>query len=581
MIRWSYVLPRLLALVLVLLAAHYGLPPLLRWGLERALGSVTRTDVQLAQVWSSPARGEVRLGRLQMARHHADTTNILEFDSAHLQVDLAALTRQRYVIDQARIQGLRLHTPHTPRTAAELEPATADGDASSRDPAGDALRLWLAQAASLLQRRVEDQFESVALARQLADRWPQRWDQLQQQAQQLQHHAQRLRDNLQPLTAQPQLSAEAVRELQQRWQEAQALRHEIDALRMQITQLPAALAEDRQTLELALQQDQDRLRDQLQLVSLSGQQLTDFLLRGDAQRLWNQLEPWLEFAQWFTASPEWNQWAGRGQNIDFVDHAAEPNYLIRLAHLDGQLQVAGHDVDFVGRAHNLRWPRCFQTTEIAAPVQVDLITQGPFHAQLQATFDRVENVSHQRLVLRCDDLPLPGRSWGDEHGVAVAVAPSRVQIQALLTRTGDQFTGRLRLTQQHLELSVTAPPGTLPEPLLAPLAAGVRELDQLDVLVELERAGDTAHWRVHSDLGRQLEQRWRQAAQQVIAEQAAQLTAEAQQQVSGQLAWCQQQLAQQQAELQQRLGLANGLLADLPEPVAARIGSWSQWLQRF
>ena len=110
MIRWSYVLPRVLVLLVLLTAAHYGIPLVLRWGMIHAIETATRGQADVQQAWGSLVRGEVRVRGVQIARSASSDRNLFECDSATLALNLDALAHQRLVVDDAQIRGIRLDT---------------------------------------------------------------------------------------------------------------------------------------------------------------------------------------------------------------------------------------------------------------------------------------------------------------------------------------------------------------------------------------------------------------------------------------------------------------------------------------
>ena len=272
--------------------------------------------------------------------------------------------------------------------------------------------------------------------------------------------------------------------------------------------LAQQLERDQQSISNALENDRQNLQEKLHLAQLNGQQLNELLLDGEMRRWWGQLKPWLELAQLLTESPESNELGNRGRFVEFETKATEPSYLIRIAHLDGQLELAGHEIAFLGEASDLTLPGRHGVAQLDRPTRMKLVTQGPFTAQLFTQLDQIAGTPRQQLALRCDDLPVPGRTWGDEDSLSVAVAPSRVQVQARLVAHDGQIEGKVRVTQRDIELRVRGTDRAVPEMLIEPLHDSVAAIEQLDLWVDLSGSIAAPECRLRSDLGTNCRDGW-------------------------------------------------------------------------
>ncbi len=571
MIRWSYLLPRLAIVFALLIVTHFGASPLLRWALVRSLESTTGTEVEVDHVWASLTQSTIRIGALRVARDASSTTNVFQFDSAHLALDIGQLTHRRCVVDHAQIHGLQFNTP---RTDAPADRPSVDLTApDTRDLVRRGRRQteqWLRQLAAVLEVRVEDEFDSIPLARELARRWPADYRQLEEEARQIRRSAIELHQAFTKLSAQSDAMSQ-IAELQRRWPEVSQLSTKIATLHQRAVELANQIQADRDAIDTALQHDRENLREKLRITQLDGQLLGDYLLNGEAGRWWRQLKPWLEVASWLTRTPDTNALGNRGRNVNYEKTAAQPGFLIRNAGLDGRLWLAGHQVDFSGQARHLTFLGQYGDASSAPPTELNLITRGPFTARILTRLDRVADAPRQQIVLRCDDLPVPARRWGAADSVQISVAPSRLQLQARLIATRGSLDGRFRITQQDVSLTMVPTTNAALAPLFAPLTAAAAKINRIDVLVDVSGTLDAPRWQLQTDLGRQLQSQLQRAAEQLVREQTERLLAEAQQRLDAELAQLQQQLASRQQLLQQQLNAGKQLLSGLPQPVASRL----------
>ena len=81
LIRWSYLLPRLLVAAAALLTIHFGTPPLVRWAIVQTLSTTTGADAQIGTIWTSLPR-PMRIADVRVARNQHHPTNLVQFDSA-------------------------------------------------------------------------------------------------------------------------------------------------------------------------------------------------------------------------------------------------------------------------------------------------------------------------------------------------------------------------------------------------------------------------------------------------------------------------------------------------------------------
>jgi hypothetical protein len=298
------------------------------------------------------------------------------------------------------------------------------------------------------------------------------------------------------------------------------------------------------------------------------------------QHWWHQLTPWLELARWLTESPDCNQLENRGRKIEYGVWT-EPKYLVRSAYLDGELTLAGHSAPFVGKATDLTLPGQYGAVDLDRPTRLKLITKGPFTAELYAQLDRINGTARQQIAMRCDDLPVPGRTWGSSDDLCLSIAPSRVQVQAQLTLSEGHINGRMRVTQHSLELSARASADTIPPMLVEPLNDAARQIKQINLAIEIAGAWNSPQLQFHSDFGTELQTHLHSAAQEVVDRAREALLAQADHQLQDILHQSQLQLETEQVILQQQLDTAREVLAGLAEPVASRLQPLQGLLRKF
>ena len=110
MIRWRYLLPRLVLLGIVLGLIGLGLDPLVRWALISTGQSMTGAKVEIGSLETAPMATVVTLGDLRVADPRDPMKNLFEIERLALDLDAAALLRRKFIVDTARIDGIRVGT---------------------------------------------------------------------------------------------------------------------------------------------------------------------------------------------------------------------------------------------------------------------------------------------------------------------------------------------------------------------------------------------------------------------------------------------------------------------------------------
>ena len=597
MIRWSYLLSRLAILVVLLVVCHYGMPLAIRWGMIRGWHAATGTAVDVDRVWASVVRGKLRVDGAQFARSYSSRTNFLEFDAAELSLDLGALASHRYVIDTAQIHGIRLDTSrdgdYSPLPARKIVPPDMERLMSG----GRALsRRWIDQLVGHLERQIENEFGSIQLVRDLSDQWPAEYEQFEQQVRSCRAAAEQLRTLL---ASPPALSIDSatLAEWQKRWQEVTRLQDQMVRLRQQLEHLVRQTYEDRLAVEATFSTDREKLRARMSVVRLDGQQLTDYLMASEVYRWWEEVRPYLSVVQSSLGAPDLSHAARRGADIAYDTPLSQPRFLLRFGTLDGHLSLAGQDVAFSGRASNL----CAEPDVLGQPARLQLLTQGPFRANMYFEFDKRDDLPRQRLVLQCLGLPVGSRTWGSPDELSLTLAPGKTNVHADVVKLGDEISGRIICAQEHVQLTVmhaslhprdgnpaagnpaegNPAEGDPVDLLMRSLADAAQRVDRFELHVAVSGTLEAPRWEVQSDFGKELEACLHVAAHEALHRYAEQLITQADRRVNAELGKLQEELAGRQAELQQQIGAGEEILSSLVEPLAARIKPLDRLLRRF
>ncbi len=225
-LRWKYVLPRAAVIGAFVLAVRFGLDPLLHWGLvaggEAALGA----KVEIAELTTSLRDGEIVVRGVAAANPSKPMRNIFESDQVQLVVDVGQLLRNRVVVHEGFIRGIRFDSPRTESGALVAAPVDEAAGPSMFDPlvtaASDGAAQWFASLEGRVTDDLEAKLATPRLARELQDRWPKQYDALKSRAAALRVQAKKIETDFREAKKNPLRAGAQLEQLQKQLVATQA-----------------------------------------------------------------------------------------------------------------------------------------------------------------------------------------------------------------------------------------------------------------------------------------------------------------------------------------------------------------------
>lgn len=568
MIRWKYLLPRITLVIALLLVTKYVFPWVLKWSAIKSIRATTGFVANIDDVWMWPLQGKVRVDGVRIARQPSSQRNLVEYKSAVFSVDLASLMRRRAIVQQLEIRGIELGTS---RTSSECDIERESLSGRQYGPwakyGSDLGRFWWQSMSAGLQRRVEDQFDSLRLARQLSDRWSGQYDDLAREIAQCEQQVRQFRDKLVQL---PNLlgNGAGTDTIQDVRRDAERLKLQIDQLHFRLRQMQLQLHTDRNSIATAWNEDRSRLRSAMRIARMDDGQLSTSLLTGEIHGWLDQVQPWLEVARWLTASPEVYGQRERGATIPFSSGVDPSGLIIRRAFLDGHIDICGQQRPFVGYAENV-------TTSLNQPTRIQFETPGTPAATVDMVVDRSDTSIRQSIKLNAQAVSIPGRTWGSTDGLAVSIEPAKSDVHLTMIASQDQLDGTLRIKVSDVRLLPVVAPTSGAELLQRQLATALSDLNSFEISAHFHGPKKSLQFDITSGLGRELESRVRRVFQQSLDEHANQLEQQANQLLAQQLDQLETDLSRRQAALTKRLDAGLKLVTSTFAPSLADRKSWT------
>ncbi|MCA9268065.1 MAG: TIGR03545 family protein [Planctomycetales bacterium] len=570
MIRWKYVAPRL-AVVLVLLASlHFGLDPVLRWAMISAGQAVTGARVDVAAVSTSLGRTELVVQGLAVANPAAPDFNLVQADYLWLDLDAAALAERRFVVDHGVVHGLTINAAREASGRLDAQEPRDEADSAS----GDNVKQWLLSAAQGLGDEVADDLESVRLARELSERWPAEYRDLERRIDAWIAQAEQLRA-LPDLLKSGDLAQNA-QQIQRASLTLKSLKDELTELRADFQTLAQQARVDRTDLSAASQRDIDKIKRRFDPDQLKPDAITDYLLGPELGAQARETLAWLRWARGHAPSQDLPQPSrSRGTDVALFNGARQPWLLVRSLEIHGQIDAGQGLHPFAALAEGL-------TTEpklYGQPTTIKIKTSTPAECWIDVALDRTGEMPLDHLTLACPHIVRKEQTLGDSQSLAVDVAPGKMQIAADLHLRGDTLAGDIRLRRDAAwRLHVSPQLGG--DGLESRMQERLASVDAIEATVSLEGTLETPKMTFRSPIGKELQIALRGALADEIAARTQRLEAKTRRRIDAEITRLESQVATQKQAALKKLSLADAQSDSVERLVADSLGLSKQRLGR-
>jgi uncharacterized protein (TIGR03545 family) len=567
MIRWNYTAPRLLLVLMVLLLVYLGLNPLLKWGIEAFGEQVLSLRVDVGSLNASLGNTEIRIDDFAVANPKTPNTNLFDAGEITFSLDANALLRRKFVVRKGHVQGLRLH--------GQRDEAARPVDHWQWNAGSDRLKqqaeLWLATLSASLGEQLEAEvadLESMKLARELLESWPEQYQQLEARV-----HAVKARvENLRTLFhTRPDNIAAGLQHYQKTLAELEQLQQEMNSLARQIDALPDRVESDRGAILAATQQDIRRIEERFESIRLDQETITGYFLGPEMGRRVVTITDWVRWVRSHLpdGEPEFGAQRLRGRNILFAGRRPQPDFLIESLRLDGETSIDGKLYSFAAAAAGLtNQPKLY-----GRPVEIRAQLVGEVTFEVHALLDRTGESPVDQIVINCPNLALPETSLGREDAVALALRPGNTHLWVGISLSGDRIAGTMLLKQSGVELTPTVAESLGGQRLADSLARATESLREIEVQIDLAGPLARPEWVLRSNLGPKLSEGLNRAATAELEYRRNQATQLVQERVDKELNKFRNRLSTDEQILMARLKLSESEIEQLGKLIAQRVPS--------
>ncbi|MFG0289908.1 MAG: TIGR03545 family protein [Rhodopirellula sp. JB044] len=575
MIRWRFLLTRVIIVVAILMILALGLGPMATYitvaGLESSTGA--RAEIGSAKVGLFPPSIHYADVHVADPRDGKEFRDAFVADSVDLIVDGDAFLRRRWVVRQARIAGLQIGTQRDSSGHYEDEV-----DITPDDNSPSVISKMLSQFTNGLTDRAEEigeNLETVRTGEEIRNRWEDEYAYLLQQARDLEQRVKRIRDAAKgidnPLRDWP--------ELERTLAEARTAREELLEVRAKIDALPAEMQADLRRLEQARQADLAKVDAYVPGDLSESKNFGVDLISAEIRRSLTQLQGYLDngrtLANYTVVAPDTER--VRGEDFDFLGSRRKPEMLIRECQVDGLMRADGKTYALTGVVENMT-P---QPELLADPTRARLLLQGPETVQVDYVRDRRQGDSLDRLTLHWPQMRVDPVRLGDDSDVAVAISGGQREVWVQLNSQGEDVEGRLVSKQVGVNMHLAVDGDAANSVAILSMNQSLAEINTIEV--DATFRGD---WRdLDLDLNTNLGTAFSDAARGAIAKQLevskAKLAAKVESVHREQMLSMREWMSKQQTEAQTLLASADRSIEEMSQKVLSEVNDADSYLGKL
>ncbi|WP_404305720.1 TIGR03545 family protein [Neorhodopirellula lusitana] len=575
MIRWRFILTRLIIVVAILMILRWGLGPMAGFitvtGLESSTGA--KAEIGKTQVDLFPPRIHYTDVHIADPRDGKEMRDAFVAESVDLIIDGDALLRRRWVISQGKISGLEIGSQR--ELSGHYDGVDEPTDTSG---AGSMIEKLLANATDGLGDQVESMGENLQTVRtgdEIRRKWKSEYETLVTRARSLEERVRTIRDAAKgidnPLRDWP--------ELERTLTEARQAREDLLVVRQAMDQLPDQMRADLQRLEQARQADLAMV-DQYVPGNLAdsknfGVDLISAEIRKSLAQLRGYLDGGRTLANYTVVAPDAERI--RGEDYDFLGRSRRPEMLIRECEVSGLMRADGKAYTLTGVVENMT-P---QPQLLENPTRARLLLEGPETVQVDYTRDRRDGEQLDRLTLHWPQMKADTMRLGDRKNAGLAISGGQREVWVQLDSRGEMVQGRLVSKQVGVNLHLDVEGKAATSSAVMSMNQSLANVDTIEVDAQFQGDWKDMDLDLNTNLGRVFNDAARGVIAQQVASNKAKLTAKVEDVHREQLLELREWMSNQQNEAQSLLAKADQSIEEMSQKVLSEVGDADSYLGKL
>jgi len=446
--RWSYLLPRFIFLVLVWAFFFFAFDPILKWSLRKGMEKAAGAKVEIAEVKTSFLHPSFRMGGVTVGSAKEEFTNLVEFSGLAFTLEGAPLLEKKFIIDRADLSGLKFGTPR--KTSARLlfakkEEAPgfiSDLKAEGTDMAAERLGDLKGGAAKDVQVS-PDSLSSVKIYEELQKKYEAQYAELSKKADSSQYQARldAIKAKYDEASQQKDFLKKA-KDLAKIEKDVKQVTSDFKNDRKLIEDTAAGLKEGLNAAEEARRKDIEAVMGRMKMPALDTQSLAKMLVGPAIADKTDTAMKYLAMARKYMPDNSAKKQARaidakRGRNIHFPKENSYPSFLIREMSVSGELGLDA-PLDYSGTIEGITTqPRIYGKPLIALVKGAKAGRALDFKALLDNTGAAMKgNISLKYSGMAVKELKL-----GNPSSISAAVTGGTGRFEGDLNLAGENIRG--------------------------------------------------------------------------------------------------------------------------------------------
>lgn len=576
MIRWRFVITRLIIIIAVIVLLRCGLGPVASFVTVRGLESVTGAKVEIAKtrVGLFPPRIQYVDVAIADPRDDKEMRDAFRAETIDLVIDGEALLHRRWVASDGRLTGIQIGSR---RASSGHIAVVEDQEPKSASDTPTMLSRLLGAATDKVSGQAEaivDGLETVRLSKEIRARWESEYQSLVVRARNLEKQIRTVRDEARgienPLRDWP--------ELERTLAQAREARNELMSVRQAIDSLPERLQADLARLDEAKQIDLAKV-DKFVPGDLS--QSSDFgidmiteAVRSQVQQVQGYLDGGRNLANYTIVAPK--NVRERGVNHD-LERLHRPDFMIRRCEVGGLMRVDGNTYAMTGILENLT-----PSPELLAePTRARLRLEGPEILRVEYVRDRRHGSDVDLLTLHWPQTEAKPLRLGNDHDSGLSIEGGQRELWVQVRSEGKQLEGRLVSKQTGLKMNLRMDPKYANTAAAKSLESSLAAVDRIEIDANFQGTWKDMELSLNSNLGQIFHRAMEDAIAGQIRVSREKLTAKVDQAHLEQTLALRQWLGSQQSEARSLLASADKSIEEMSQKVLHEVGDADAYLGKL
>lgn len=523
--RWSYVIPRLVIILIVWGFITFGFDPLLRSSAVSSAQAVTGARADIRELTTGFFPPELQVSGVDLASKGHPGTNLISFERLSLKLGGQPLLHRNFVVEEASITGVRFGTSRSDN--GQLEQTEAE-DSSPTIPPWLSERLqqhgeeWLEDITARTKEKLDpNTLETYRVGNELYSKWDREFDQTNLAIRSARLQYAQIRRNIE--SAKDRRPFDQVEIWLQAVRDADSLSKRSKLLLTEFrTRIPRELQSDFARLNQAQKNDREMVRHSVDLLKPDARRISESLL-GDAMHLQlQQLLSWVELARDYQQEirPPKSE-RGRGTDFEFPLFAPTPRVLCRKMLISGELSHRGVPLPFSALLTNVTSDPQMH----GLPAELHVTTSGETPVRVVVRHDATGEVPVTRVAFEFTDQESRSLATGKPGGHQLTASLDNMQWTGGLTLREGQLDGQIQVRSE-----LQPPAVKIKHRLFSGLSDVVEDslanIGDVSATLRIAGSASSPDVRLESDLGAQISDGFSDAYTKFVPLVRAQLTAE-------------------------------------------------------